>query len=215
VPLIAAAPLPSLYTGQAYGWSWTSYAPGAIFWPRPEAAWPHISQARQEEMARQEQEYARARAGLRRAYDEAWAQAERTLLRWLSPGQARDYRERRQFDLTGGDGCQWRILCQGQTGNVERLVPEVVDGTESILQYCAHPRGLPDPAAWLAQAMAVAHDVTRFMAVANVYSSRPATAADPRPAADAGSARRVAPRNPVPLTRRLWCAQGTPAIGPT
>jgi hypothetical protein len=139
-----------------------------------------ISQAQARETAReaerQQAEYARicAEQDLLRAA--AREQAEELLLRWLSPEQERDYRERGRFDVTGSDGRRWRILCQGQVGNVQLLD----DRGEWAVQYCAHPRGLPDPAAWLAQAMAVAHNAAAFIAVANVYSTAsreaPATA---------------------------------------
>jgi hypothetical protein len=58
-------------------------------------------------------------------------------------------------------------VCQGQTGNVQLLNAQ----GEWTHAYCAHPRGLPDPAGWLAQAMAIAHDAAGFVRTANVYST--------------------------------------------
>jgi hypothetical protein len=130
------------------------------------------------EAARQQEEWARAAAEQAQARTVARAQAEDLLLRWLSPEQERDYRERQRFDVTGSDGRRWRILCQGQTGNVQLLD----DQGEWAVQYCAHPRGLPDPAAWLAQAMAVAHDAASFIRVANVYGTSVRTAENPQAA---------------------------------
>ena len=119
------------------------------------------------EAERQQEAYARACAEQARTRTEVRDRAEQTLLRWLSPEQERDYREHQRFDVAGSDGRLWRILCQGQTGNVHLL-----DGQgEWTHAYCAHPRGLPDPAAWLAQAMAIAHDAAGFVRTANVYST--------------------------------------------
>jgi len=144
----------------------------------PEVA---MSQAQQREAAReaerQQEAYARMCAEQERLRTEARHRAEGMLLRWLSPEQARDYREHQRFDVTGSDGSRWRILCQGQTGNVQLLDNR---GNWTYL-YCAHPRGLPDPAAWLAQAMAVAHDAAGFIRVANVYSTAVRTLAGDAP----------------------------------
>jgi hypothetical protein len=139
--------------------------------------------ARERERAaeRQAEAYAEACAELDRERAAARARAEQILLDWLSLQQQDDYRKRQQFDVTGSDGRRWRILCQGQTGNVQRLD----DRGEWTHAWCGHPRGLPDPVAWLTQAMAVAHDAIGFMKTANLYGTRqvepPPLAADPEP----------------------------------
>jgi hypothetical protein len=190
IPLIPAPPFPSLYSMTdvfqelAYGYAAQPYRFYRIGSEVPEAA---VSQAQQREMERQQEEYARAAAEQARARTEAWERAERLLLRWLSPGQARDYRERGWFDVAGSDGHRWRIVCQGQTGNVQLLNAR----GEWTHAYCAHPRGrLPDPAGWLAQAMAIAHDAAGFRRIANVYSTaraaeETACVTEPAPAAQA------------------------------
>jgi hypothetical protein len=149
-----------------------------------------VSQARQREVARQQEEYAKALAEQARLRAEAQEKTEGLLLRWLSPGQASTYREHQYFDVTGSDGRRYRILCQGQTGNVHLLD----DCGRWTLAYCAHPRGLPDPVAWLTQAMAVVHDAEGFMRVANVYSAN--SWADPVPAEAV-----VTINDPVPADR--------------
>lgn len=98
-----------------------------------------------------------------------FSRAEELLLRWLSDDQRRDYRDHRRFDVAGSDGRRWRIECAGQSGNVQVLGS---DG-EWVLKMCAHPpRGLPDPDAWLGQALAIMHDAASFTAVANVHEAR-------------------------------------------
>lgn len=97
------------------------------------------------------------------------ARAEELLLRWLSDDQRRDYRDHRRFDLTGSDGRRWRIVCRGQSGNVEVLGA----GGEWVLRLCAHPPGgLPDPDAWLGQALAIVTNAAEFEAIANVHEDR-------------------------------------------
>jgi hypothetical protein len=135
----------------------------------PEVAAVRV-RAERERTRRREEEYARVRA----ERDAAQARAEQLLLRWLSPGQEYDYRNNGRFDVAGSDGRRWRILCCGQTGNVQLLDQ---DGGWTHA-YCAHPRGLPDPDAWLAQAMAIAHDAPGFLAIANLHDER-----TPEPAA--------------------------------
>jgi hypothetical protein len=122
------------------------------------------------ELAREAAERIRDAQERRRAERQAlFNRAEELLLRWLSDGQRRDYRDHRWFDVAGSDGRRWRIECAGQSGNVQVLGG---DG-EWVLKMCAHPpRGLPDPDAWLGQALAITHDAASFAAVANVHEAR-------------------------------------------
>jgi hypothetical protein len=169
-------------TGYAAGGAarWPLQLPGVqdmtdwtISWHPAGAGVPEVGghQALEREAARRQAEecaMARARAREERARAIAQEEGEQLLLDWLSPAQQRDYRERRQFDVTGSDGSGWRILCQGRTGNVQHLDRR----GEWTRLYCAHPRGLPDPLTWLAQAMALAHDAPGFLRTANVYGTR-------------------------------------------
>jgi hypothetical protein len=172
----AAWPYRDLHPGQVLGW----YQIGADV-PVTDAAAARDRARAAEAAQRQAEAYAAACAEQDRERAAARARAEQILLDWLSPQQQDDYRKRQQFDVAGSDGCRWRILCQGQTGNVRRLD----DRGEWTHAWCGHPRGLPDPVAWLTQAMAVAHDAVSFMKTANLYGTRqveiPALAADPEP----------------------------------
>lgn len=112
------------------------------------------------------EEYARACAEVASARALARERSEQVLLRWLSPEQQADYQATRSFEVAGSDGGRWQIVCEGQTGNVRALD---ADGVWTHA-FCGHPRSLPDPEAWLAQAMAVAHDAPGFVAAANLYN---------------------------------------------
>jgi hypothetical protein len=169
-----------MVAGLAGGWT-VDWCPAGTGVPEVDGAHARERERAAEAAQRQAEAYAAAMAEQDRERAAARARAEQILLGWLSLQQQDDYRERQQFDVTGSDGRRWRILCQGQSGNVQRLD----DRGEWTHAWCGHPRGLPDPVAWLTQAMAVAHDAVGFMKTANLYGTRqvepPPLAADPEP----------------------------------
>jgi hypothetical protein len=85
------------------------------------------------------------------------------LNRILTAEQATQLRNTGGFDQVSSTGRRWRIQACGQVGNVLLLG----DDGQTAAVFCAHPRGVPDPAAWLAQARALAVDEAGFLAVAN------------------------------------------------
>jgi hypothetical protein len=196
--------------GQVLGW----YQIGADV-PVTDAAAARDRARAAEAAQRQAEAYAAACAEQDRERAAAREKAERILLGWLSPAQQDSYREKRYFDVTGSDGRQWRIICQGQTGNVQRLDDRGV----WVQSWCAHPRGLPDPVAWLTQAMAVAHDAAGFLKTANLYSTNHNVAdqgaGEPSAAClEAAEPAEAAPAGAMAVTARtLWNAIRTGRIG--
>jgi hypothetical protein len=92
----------------------------------------------------------------RQSYDRSL----KLLMAVLTPQQAKDYRNKRYFEVTGSSGRQWMIWAGGQVGNVF-LQP-------SHRCYCAQPPGyLPDPDAHLAQMLAIRTDDRAFEQVAH------------------------------------------------
>jgi hypothetical protein len=103
---------------------------------------------------------ARVRAERRAAQDKAMG----LLRKFLTPQQAADLDKYQHFDVVSDRGRSWRILACGQSGNVQLLSP----AGEPAAYFCAHPPGrLPNPAAWLAQAMTLITCEESFLAVAN------------------------------------------------
>lgn len=107
---------------------------------------------------------------------QADARAEELLLAMLTGEQAATRREHGWFEVRGSRGHRFRIR-PGLYANVDRM-PDI--GDERELSLCAHPYGVPDADAHLAQMLALVTDEDAFLAVANVHYRRPA----PGPAAD-------------------------------
>jgi len=86
------------------------------------------------------------------------------LQRFLTSQQISDIDNYQHFDVTSNRGRRWRISTCGQTGNVGLLG----EGDRVTQYYCAHPSGrVPNPAAWLAQAVTLLVSEESFLAVAN------------------------------------------------
>lgn len=100
------------------------------------------------------------------AHAERDARAERLLLSFLTPEQARSYTEDGSFLVTGSSGGRWRIRREGYQGNVDLLDEE----GRQVAWWCIHPPGgLPDADAYLAQMLHLVTDEGSFRAIGNAH----------------------------------------------
>lgn len=137
----------------------------------------------QQELEREREERERERAA---------ARAERLLLSFLTPEQARSYVADGFFLVTGSAGGRWRIRREGYMGNVD-LLDE--DGRQ-VAWYCIHPPGsLPDADAHLAQMLHLVTDEESFRAIGNAH---PVVSSGP---VNLGP-RRIAPADDAPAAVR-------------
>lgn len=86
----------------------------------------------------------------------------------LTAEQRAEMEEKAQFHCTSDRGRRYRIRCEGQAGNVAW-----VDTIGRVLgEFCAHPHGVPNEDAWLAQFLQIENDEEGFHRVANIVSGR-------------------------------------------
>jgi hypothetical protein len=142
----------------------------------PWVTWNEAYQETEDERAEREQRQAELRAGQeaaaalrRQEREEARARSEALLRSLLSEEQRATLGAHGWFEVRGSAGGRWRIRCSGQSGNVD-LMPEHGDARDAT--YCAHPPGLPDADAWIAQMLALVTDEGRFTEVANLHWRR-------------------------------------------
>jgi hypothetical protein len=109
----------------------------------------------------QEDDWRRRRARWQAATDSA----ERLLVSLLSPAQRDTYQRHGYFDVLSSRGRPWRIMANGQISNVIMLDDA---GRRGLAAACSHPLDVPDPAAWLAQALILMRDEDEFLASAHV-----------------------------------------------
>lgn len=102
----------------------------------------------------------------REQYEAAELRATTLLLTYLSPEQAKQYRQKGCFDLIGSLGGRYRIK-PGYAYNVHRLR----DGGE-VTALCGGPTDLPRSDVMLAQYLALAADEAGFLSVANACDCR-------------------------------------------
>lgn len=122
----------------------------------PNAAYPVTPEEQEEQQARI--------AEARQAKLDAKQRSLELLLSLLSEDQLAEYNERSYFTVEGSSGRTYKIVCEGQTGNVQWWA----DGAFRA-NFCAHPGGdVPDPDAWLAQKLALEADDEAFLLVANI-----------------------------------------------
>jgi hypothetical protein len=96
--------------------------------------------------------------------------AEQLLVSLLTPVQRDTYQQHGSFDIRSSRGRPWRIITDGQVGNVIMLDDT---GLRGLAAACSHPLDMPDPAGWLAQALTLMRDEDEFLASANVTSYDP------------------------------------------
>ena len=109
---------------------------------------------------------------------EARERAQKLFLETLSTKNREIYQKEKSVYVTGSRGNRFKIICQGQSGNVHWLGE---DG-ETLGQLCAHPwesRGdgrigslLPDPDAWTAQLLSIKHDEEAWVRTAHTLGGR-------------------------------------------
>lgn len=103
---------------------------------------------------------------LRKAEEERKAVRERALqlfLSLLTVAQRREYDAHRRITVIGSSGREYRIRCEGQAGNVW-----LVEADKEVAAFCAHPFGVPDADAWVAQKLALECNDEAFLLTANV-----------------------------------------------
>jgi hypothetical protein len=110
-------------------------------------------------------------------FGDAYSTAERLLLSYLNPVQARDYRERRRFGVTGSNGGCYIINCNGISGNVIQVHPggRKLRGDSQaceVMRCCAYPDPtedgpLPSPDIWLAQMLEIRCSELNFLKIAS------------------------------------------------
>lgn len=84
---------------------------------------------------------------------------------FLTPQQRKDYEKHKYINVTGSLGRPYRIMCHGQSGNVQRLDNK---GKPDV-SLCAHPYPyVPNGDAWLVQKLTLENDEAKFCSIANV-----------------------------------------------
>jgi len=116
-------------------------------------------------------------------------EATAVLRRFMTADQRREFDLYGRFHVTGSEGRPWLIEGNGQVGNLILL-----DANDSMVAaFCAHPSGgVVDPAAWLAQMLALQNDEEDVINKANCQTRpywRPAPVTSP---GAQGRSRRVA-----------------------